>query len=189
MVENIRDIVTTLGIDFIVMGSHGKSGKSEYFIGSNTQRAVRLVHCPVLVIKEPIENVKFEKVVFASAFYKNDKEPFLKFKDFIKHFIPEIHLVAIQTTSLFGPPYIVQQEALEDFQKLAKPFECKTHIYRDFSVDRGVRSFSEDIGADLIVLSNYHRHPMKRMIVGSNVETLVNHSNLPILTIDYPTSD
>lgn len=186
LVESIKDLVAALGIDFIVMGSHGKSGKNEYFIGSNTQRVVRLVHCPVLVVKDKLEKVSFDKVVYASAFFRSEKEAFLKFKGFIKHFIPELHLVAVQTSSLFDPPYVVQKEALEDFQKLAAPLKCETHIYRDFSVDKGVRSFAEDIGADLVVISNHQRSPMKRMIVGSNVEALVNHSNLPVLTIDYP---
>ena len=185
LTENINEYVKKHGVDFVVMGSHGKSGKNEFFMGSNTQRAVRMVHCPVLVIKDKLKRTDFKKVVYPSAFNSNDKEAFLKFKDFIKHFIPEIHLVAIQTSSLFDAPLIVQQSAMEDFRKLAEPFDCKTHILRDFSIDKGVRFFADEIGADLIAVSNHHRHPVKRIFTGSNVEALVNHSEIPVLSIDF----
>lgn len=185
LVENIRNYVETHAIDFVVMGSHGASGKNEFFIGSNTQRVVRLVLCPLLVIKEKLKTVDFRKVVFASNFNKNEQETFLKFKDFAKHFIPEIHLVSINTSSLFDPPYIVQKGAMEDFKKLAYPLDCQTHIFKDFSIDKGVRYFAEEIGAQLIAISNHHRHPLKRILVGSNVEALVNHSKMPVLSINY----
>lgn len=173
------------GASLIVMGSHGASGKSEYFIGSNTQKVVREVHCPVLVVKSPLDNLKFDKVVFASSFHENEREAFLKFKELVKPFVPEIHLVEIHTASFFDPPYILSQQAMEDFKRLCAPFRCKTHVFRNFSVDEGIRNFAEQIGARLIGISNHHRHPLRRMLTGSNVEALVNHSDIPVLSIDY----
>ncbi len=185
LVKAIKNYANSNGVDFIVMGSHGASGKNEYFIGSNTQKVIRSVHCPVLVIKDKIEELDFSKVVFASSFNENERTPFLHFKDFVKHFIPEIHFVAIHTSSLFDPPYILSKEAMESFRELSRPFNSHTHIFRDFTVERGIRTFSEEIGAKLIGISNYHRHPLKRVLMGSNVEALINHSNLPVLCIDY----
>lgn len=172
-------------IDLVVMGSHGASGKNEYFVGSNTQKAVREVHCPTLVIKEPLKEINFDKVVFASSFHENEREPFLKFKEFVKHFVPEIHLVEVHTSSLLDPPYFLSHEAMEEFRSLCAPFRCETHIHRNFNVERGIRSFAEEVGAKLIGISNHHRHPLKRMLIGSNVEALVNHASIPVLSIDY----
>ena len=185
LMASVQNYVSANGIDLIVMGSHGASGKSEYFIGSNTQKVVRTVHCPVLVIKEPADdNLEWNKIVFASNFEEGEMESFLRFKDFIKHFVPEIHLVAIHT-SPFDVPYPVQKEAMKPFEEACKPLVCKSHVYQDLSIDEGVRSFAKEIGADLIAISNHERHPMKRMLIGSNVEMLVNHADLPVLTIDF----
>ena len=52
--STIQEYTEAHGIDLVVMGSHGASGKSEYFIGSNTQKVVRTLHCPVLVLKGPL---------------------------------------------------------------------------------------------------------------------------------------
>ena len=186
LVEAIVEYVEEKGIDFLVMGSHGRSGKNEFFVGSNTQKVVRLVHQPVLVVKQELGKVHFEKVIFASNFNESVQEPFLRFKEFIKHFIPEIHLLAIQTSSFFEPPYIVTRAAMEEFKGYCTPFKCETHIFQDFSVDQGIRSFAKEIGAELIAISNHERHPMKRMLVGSNIEALINHAEIPVLSIDFP---
>lgn len=185
LVELLQQYVTTHGIDLIVMGSHGASGKQEYFIGSNTQKVVRSVFANVLVVKDKLEDINFNKVVFASNFNQTERDAFLKFKEFVKHFIPEIHLVMVHTSSLFDPPYVVSQEAMKDFQGLCEPFDSHIHIYRDFTIEKGIRTFADDIGAKLIAVSNHYRHPLKRMLIGSNVEALINHAHLPVLSIDY----
>lgn len=187
--EAVLDFVTQREIELVIMGSHGKSGKSEFFIGSNTQKIVRTVHCPVLVVKEPMHSLNFDEVVFASSFNENERRPFLAFKNFVKHFLPRIHLVYIDTASLFDPPYIVNKEAMEDFKALCKPFDAEVHIFKDLTVDRGIRQMAQQLGASLIGISNHHRHPLRRMLVGSNVEALVNHASLPVLSIDYPAEE
>jgi nucleotide-binding universal stress UspA family protein len=183
--KSVAEYVEHAAADLVVMGSHGASGKNEYFIGSNTQKVVREVHCPVLVVKEPLEQINFDKVVFASSFHQKEREAFLRFKEFVKPFVPEIHLVEIHTSSFFDPPYILSRQAMEEFRGLCAPFRCETHVFRNFSVDRGVRAFAEKIGAGLIGISNHHRHPLRRMLSGSNVEALVNHSDIPVLSVDY----
>ena len=47
--------------DLIVMGSHGTSGFSKVFIGSNTEKIVRLADSPVLTIKNEIEDFVIKK--------------------------------------------------------------------------------------------------------------------------------
>lgn len=186
LAPDIADYVDQYSIDLIVMGSHGSGGKNAYFIGTNTQRVARTVHCPLLVIKEPVPDINFDRVVFASSFNENELPAFQRFKDFVKPFIPEIHLVAIHTSSLFDPPYIVTKEAMDQFKAHCSPFACGTHVLKGLSIDQGIRSFAENIGAKLIGISNHYRHPMKRILVGSNVEALINHANTPVLCIDYP---
>ena len=185
LVSGVEGITDQMAIDFLVIGSYGASGKAEYFIGSNAQKMVRSVHLPVLVIKEKIKNLKFKKVIFASNFNEKEKEPFRRFLAIVKSFNPKVYLVNIDTPSLFDAPYIVQREAMEDFKEIAQPLESEIKMIRHFSVDAGVRLFSIEINADMIAISNHNRRPVKRIMTGSNVEALINHTDIPILTIDY----
>lgn len=188
-IDRIQQFVEQKNIDLIVMGSHGASGKNDYFIGSNTQKVVRKVHCPVLVLKEPLKKVNFNKVIYASSFNTAERQAFLKFKDFIKHFLPEIHLVTIHNSGFLDGPLILQKEVLKDFVELSKPLTAYSHIVDDFTIDGGIRKFADSINADLVVVANHFKRPLKRMLVGSNVEALVNHANMPVLTIDFPEED
>lgn len=182
--EAVQEYIAAHGIELVVMGSHGASGKNEFFIGSNAQKVIRTIHCPALVIKKPISGIDFRKVVFASSFQESEMDAFLYFKELIKHFVPEIHLVAIHK-SVFDMPYPLQLESMLPFEKACAPLVCHAHVYKDLSVDAGVRSFAKELDADLIAISYHERHPAKRMLIGSNVEALVNHSDTPVLTIDF----
>jgi nucleotide-binding universal stress UspA family protein len=42
-----------LGCDLIVMGTHGRSGLSRWFMGSVTEQVLREAACPVLAVKVP----------------------------------------------------------------------------------------------------------------------------------------
>jgi len=73
-----KEVIATQA-DFVVMGSHGKSGKPEYLMGSNAQQVVRKIHLPVFVIKDPLEKLSFKQVIFASTFNTVDKTSFARF--------------------------------------------------------------------------------------------------------------
>lgn len=185
--QDLAEAISAHAPWLVVMGSHGACGKQEYFIGSNTQKIVRRVHLPVLVVKNPFDPERaFRQVVFASDFREAERSAFRQFIDWVKPFTPTVHLVAIHTSALFEPPYIVTATGMEPFRKWCEPLPCETHILADWSVDHGVRAFTESIQADLIGISNYHRHPLRRMLSGSNVEALVNHADVPVLVLDQP---
>ena len=42
-----------VGIDLIVMGTHGRGPMAHLLMGSVAERVVRLAHCPVLVVRHP----------------------------------------------------------------------------------------------------------------------------------------
>jgi nucleotide-binding universal stress UspA family protein len=46
------------GADLIVVGSHGRSGVSRFFIGSVSDFVVRHAHCPVMVVRGKPEAVR-----------------------------------------------------------------------------------------------------------------------------------
>ena len=47
----ILDQATFLGIDLIVMGTHGRRGPSRFLMGSVAERVVRHATCPVLTVR------------------------------------------------------------------------------------------------------------------------------------------
>lgn len=186
LVNVIKDYVTANSIDLIVMGSHGASGFNEMMIGSNTQKVVRSIHCPLLVVKKSIGEVDFQNIVFASDFSLNEKEVFERFLEFIQMFSnPKIHLMAVNSSSFFNQPQFLLRDAMHQFKVLAGTVPCTLHIKSNFNVESGIKHFASTIDADLIVVSNYQRNRLRRLFVGSTVEALINHSEIPVLSLDF----
>ena len=186
ILPTLKNYVDKNQIDFVVMGSHGHSGVKGFFIGSNCQKVVRALHVPVFIVKDKAIRYEFKNVVFASNFKNEEKASFQKFLTFIQKFKPEvIHLVAVNTLNSFAKSTEEMEKRLDEFAEQCKFAKCKKHIYPDLFVETGIRNFSEKINADLIAISNHNRHPVKRIFSGSTVETLVQNSNLPVLSIDF----
>jgi len=68
--------------DLIVMGAHGTSEFSRVFIGSNTEKVVRMADSPVLTIKNELKDFVIKKMVFASNFFKESYRVFEKINFF-----------------------------------------------------------------------------------------------------------
>lgn len=173
--------------DLIIMGAHGKTGYNQSYIGSNTLKVIRKVATKVLIIKDEPTNLDFKEVVFVTGLDSRDKLAFAHFLEFIKPFNPEkIHILTIDTPAYFAEPSFMMEEVLDDFGKMTKDLTHETHFYDDYSVEAGVRHFTENNTIDLIAISNHVKHPIKRIFRGSNVEAIINQSIAPVLTIDFP---
>jgi len=187
LINHLDHLITNLKIDLVVMGSHGLSAKNEWMIGSNAQKCIKALKTSVLVIKRAIRDSDFKKVAFVSSLQKEDKAAFRRFLNFINPLkVEHIHILYVNTIGWHTAPVIIRQRDQNDFEQMALGYKCTTHIHRDYSVDAGVRHFIEQQDIGLIGISNHKRHPIKRFFQGSNVELLVNHLQIPVLSIDYP---
>lgn len=169
-------------IDLIVMGSHGDSGIHEVFIGSNTEKVVRLAECPVLTVKQRNQNFDLKNVVFASNFYGEAKDNFEKLFKFIKIFNAKLHLVKINTPDHFETtPY--SELLMAEFAKEWSLTNYETHIFNERTVQSGIHQVMKRIDADLIAMETHGRSGLERFFRGSHTESVVNHSEKPVLTL------
>jgi len=169
-------------IDLIVMGSHGASGASEVFIGSNTQRVVRLADCPVLTVKKRHENFNLDSVVFASNFFGEAKENFEKLFKFIKLYDAHVHLVKVVTPDHFESTPVTEK-LMEDFISEWSLTNYTKHVFNERTIHAGIHEASERIGADMIAMETHGRKGISRFFFGSQTESVVNHSDVPVLSV------
>ncbi len=183
--SELDEIANEHNADLIIMGSHGSSGLSEMFVGSNTEKVVRTARTPVLVIKEEAHfNVK--KAVFACDFKKESIPAFRKAKSLFEMLDIKANLVYI---NLSGETYLSTSEIeqrivtfiinLKDIS--LKPDEIT--IYSDYTVEQGIFNYAKKIKADLICLPTHGRSGLAHFFSGSIGEDVVNHSKLPVLTV------
>ena len=169
--------------DFVVMGSQGVSGAKELLIGSNTQKVVRESSVPVLIIKEetkwPVKNV-----VFASSFEEDVKEPFqtvVKLADLNES---NIHLLYVNVPFSFEETDRSMEKMHAFHETCPRGGTCSSNIYNSLNEERGILKFSESIDADLITLTTHGKSGFLSLMSKSITESLANHSQTPILSIN-----
>ena len=169
-------------VDLIVIGSHGESGFNKVFIGSNTDKIVRLADSPVLTIKNEDVDFNIKTMVFASDFYGDSYAVFEKIKFFADLYMAHIDLLKVITPKDFEPTPI-SKKLLEDFVKHFKLTDYSSNIYNATSIEKGITDFSDEINADLIAIETHGRTGIAHLINGSLAEDIANHIDRPILSI------
>ncbi|MGB3605615.1 MAG: universal stress protein [Psychroserpens sp.] len=179
--NGIADICKEHGISMIAMGSHGASGLTEMFVGSNAEKAVRNSDVPVLVIKNDHNDFSIDDIVFASDFKNDNKETYRQATEFATAFDAQLHLLMVNTASNFTTTKIAHTRINE----FISDYSFKNYtitIYNDETVEKGILNFSKDVDADLIGISTHGRQGIAHFFNGSISEDLVNHAKRPVVT-------
>lgn len=184
LIDVVSSYIEEEDIFLIVMGSQGADGMKEFLFGSNTQKIVRHAHRPVLVVKNEPVNTEFKSIIFASDFREEAKKPFQELIEFGRHFGSHIHLVNITTNWTMETGEEVRNK-MEEFEELCWALPCFVHESGDLDIESGIERFSTKINADIVAVAHFGKNPVKRIFTGSVTEALVNHLNIPVLTLNH----
>lgn len=181
----IKDTVENNGIDMIVMGSSGTSGLEEIVIGSNTEKVVRYSEVPVLVVKNEIKNISIKRAVFASNFELENLEPYRKAKTFANSFNAKMHMLYVNLPgNQFSSTLEIQEQMRVFLNKVEMPLKKENiEIFNDYTIEQGVLNGADRLKADLIIIPTHGRKGLSHFFNGSISEDVVNHSEIPVLTL------
>lgn len=177
----IRTYIDNEGIDFVVMGTNGATGFTEYLVGSNTEKIVRLSPVPVLAIRQAIELSSITDIAVptdAEVVYPG----FISaLKELQALFVAELHLLLVSTDSkLLNSNEMMKK--LDDFAIRAGLQNYTINLQREDRKEQGIIEFAKEIKADMIAMSTHGRQGLGHLFTGSLAEDIVNHVNCPVLT-------
>lgn len=184
--SEINGLAKEQNIDLIIMGSHGASGVSEIFVGSNTEKVVRTSDIPVLVIKEPTPLFNPKLVVFACDMRVESIKAYHTARALFAKWDLKIHLVYVNLPNEeFLSTGEINKKA-EFFLKVAHNGEVPSNteiVYiSDYSIEGGIFNHANEVKADLIAIPTHGRSGIAHFFKGSIGEDVVNHANLPVIT-------
>ena len=183
--SEVNEVAKAHNANLIVMGSKGASGVKEVLIGSNTEKVVRHSEVPVLIIKHNPILLDFEKGVFASDFSEECIPCYLKAKTTFSKLGANMHLVYVNAPDGKFKSTIEINEIIANFLKKAdgdtSTFKS-INIVADYTIEKGILNFANDIGADLIAVATHGRKGLFHFFEGSIAEDVANHSALPVMT-------
>lgn len=170
------------GVDFIIMGTKGAAGLSEVLIGSNTEKVVRRAKCPVLSVKDNVDETVFQNIVYATMMDPRESKVIKCLKELQAVFESKIYIVWINTPNNFMPDSVTKPK-LRSFVKNNELTNTEVHVFNDVIEEDGIRHFADDLEAGLIAMGTSSHTGLSRIIRGSIAEDMVNHAKRPVLTV------
>lgn len=182
--HSITRNIEKFNVNLIVMGSKGASGLEGFLIGSNTEKVVRNSSVPVLVIKNKMMDVHFQKIVFVCDFDEENKSAFKKAQNFAEDFKAELILMYVNTKGDgFENKEKINTKIADFLKNTASAYRFnEVLVFNDDSVEHGILNGANSIKADLIAMPTHGRKGLAHFFNGSIAEDVVNHSKIPVIT-------
>jgi nucleotide-binding universal stress UspA family protein len=170
--------------DLIVIGRYGASGYRDGFVGSNTYTVIKYAPCPVLMMpREKISN-GFKRVLFPIRLISGALIHYSIVRNFL---MPESSYL-----NVLGLSYLKQQKDSKVIDDITA--EIKEKIQADKVKLKSTwgdgNSIAEDVlhnslqnSSDLLVITSALDVTNKPFFIGPNVQKIINHSKVPILSI------
>jgi nucleotide-binding universal stress UspA family protein len=169
--------------DLIVMGSHGASGLKELVLGSNAQKVVEEAKTPVLIVKENVKKLNIKNMVFASTFLEDVHRPFHQIIDFADLMEAYNNLLYVNVPKSFEESQ-ESESRMKSFLTRCPRGTCSINVFNAETPEKGILQFAEDRGMDVIAIVTHGRKGIKGLFASSLAEKLVNHSAVPILSVN-----
>lgn len=196
--EGIVDYVKAHDIDLVVMATHGLSGIDHALMGSTAEGVVRVAPCPVLTVCPTADHshVEVDRIVVPVDFSEHAWLATAHAKELAQLFNATVHLVHVMEvlpTVGFAdlPPDLptdsMQGDARQALVDLYKESEGPTGPV-EYHVEIGhpvveTLSAAKRIDAHLIVISTHGRTGLKRIIMGSVAEKMVQKAPCPVFVV------
>lgn len=170
-------------VDLIIMGSKGKEQLLDYMMGSTTLKALRFLTCPVLIVKEKVDEFNPKNIIFASDF-KEESLPALKEMIAFTHaWNPVVHLLNIDVNHEFvNTPHLFKNSISSFVNECGKNLGI-VYSHFDDNIAKGIAQVVSAYNADLVVLGTHSREYSNIMYTSFITESIVHKLDIPVMTI------
>jgi len=183
--KEIRDIADEKDAFLVVVGTHGSSGFEEFWIGSNANRVVGGCKQPIITIRGGTDiGTDLKKIVMPlnSTNVTRQKMPMTAL--LAKYFNSEVHILGLLTSSSKEIRFKVKKfvvQAEDYFTENGIKF--KTNLVEADNITEETLKYAKEINANLISIMTEQETSASNLIYGPYATQMVNHSPIPVLTI------
>jgi nucleotide-binding universal stress UspA family protein len=195
----IVDYARTLGIDLIVMGTHGRGGMAHVLLGSVAERVVRTAHCPVLTLRDR-PNRAIQHILVPTDFSATADAALDYAFALAARFGADVQLLHVLddpflAEGMTAEAYIaeaptVRTAMLRDAQTRlthrAVPPSADVTVYSEVLFGHNAKTIAEYAAMrniDVIVMGTHGRTGVAHLLLGSVAERLVRTAPCPVFTV------
>ncbi|MBF9140949.1 universal stress protein [Hymenobacter properus] len=177
--DGILSAVERHGADLVVMGAQGHGAMENFFVGSNTERIIRLANVPVLTVKHQQPQFEVRNIVFPSDFTEESVGAIAGLQQ-VQTTFPNatIHLLHVAD----GANSQANQQHEQAFAQRAQLTNFQTSTIAADNTSAGIEQFAKQVNADLVVIPTHARSGLSRYFNTSIAETVATRAFPPVLT-------
>jgi len=205
--DEISKFVAMHQIDLVVSATHGRSGLKRFFLGSVTERLMRILPCPLLIVRSPEDveapagefSLGFKKILVGCDFSSFSDLAFQYGLSLAQDFESELHLVHVMETPIYkdglmlgGSPGVSAEKSLYDQlnEKMSQMIPEDSVVWcQPKTVLLAGRPYEEIIkysllnSIDLIVLGIRGRNLIEVLMTGSTTDRVSRQGPCPVLSV------
>jgi len=193
--QEIKKIVRSARIDFVVMGTHGRRGIERWVLGSVAEQLLRSVKVPLLTIgrREGIEKVPLaiRRILVTTDFSEGTSEAIayaLSIAQECQAHISILHVlgnVGADTSQKYRE--ILTRKIGDQLEKLVQPearawCDAKTRVETGLPFKVILRTVEKE-SIDLLVMNVHGKRGLDRSLLDSTAERVVRAATCPVLMI------
>ena len=201
--DEISRAVEDKDIDLVITATRGRSGFKRLILGSVTERLMRTLSCPLLVVRshehELKQEIKLQKILVGCDFSPDSGQAFAYGLSLAQEFLAELHLAHVIEPP--AQPNLIREEALvpgqiqEEYhdlliQKLKDmvPDEAANWCTPQTSIMEGqphdeLVKYAHTRDIDMIVLGVRGHGLVKTLFLGSTTDRVIRDSPCPVLSV------
>jgi nucleotide-binding universal stress UspA family protein len=178
---SIKELVSSMEIDLIVMGTQGATGAREIFLGSNTVKVLKQVkNISILVVPTDYNFQKLKTLVFPTDYTKKYEEfELLPMTELAALWNPAIQVIHVAVEFILNANQKRNIKILED--RLANSNYSLNKLDLETSIAKSVEKYVADIRADLLIMVRYQHSFWERIIEEPVIKKIAFHSLVPVM--------
>lgn len=180
--KEINIIEKELGVDLIVIGTHGSEGWQPFWIGSNAYRVVSASNCPVITIQEDTTMDLLQDILVPLDDSVETRQKIPYCCTVAKAFNATVHLLGVSgsksdDTSLRVHAYVRQAEEYMH----ERGIKTTSQIELGVNLPKTVLNHAEQLRAGLVVMMT--ETESTSFIMGSYAQQIINNSLVPVMSV------
>ncbi len=181
--ESINELCKELNPLLVIIGTHGISGFSEKWLGSNAYRMSLMLDVPVIIIRNVIDiNESMSKILLPIDSTVETRQKLPLTAKLASYFDATIHVLAVQTSTLDDIINRVKnysKQVIEYLENKKIKYEYNEIYSRNLVED--VLNYADNIGTNLLSIMDEQETTLKNIFEGSYTLQFVTKSKCPVL--------
>lgn len=180
--------------DMIVMNTHGRTGFSRFFLGSVSEKVLRMAHIPVLIVNQDRELLEINRIMVTTDFSEHSKEAFPVTKEIAQKSGARVELIHIlsldnqegdqaEESVLSLREQRLKILAKEELHEISGQLETKV-IVSSVTPHEAIYDYNLENPHDLIVMSTVGRTGIEYLMMGSTTANVVRYVKSAVLSVN-----